>query len=164
MATKKSTTKFEEVTEETAIVAAPVEDNAPIVKVEDIMSGTGPLLNTLNMAEFEGKVATVNALSAALSLKDYGDAVMDVCDCIIMPGIRKGRNGMPDTDCSNTYVIDTSGQAWFSQSDGIARSAKTIAMMFPDFGKSTTDGCLHVKVLENHLPNGNTIKTLVLDM
>lgn len=153
MATKKNTEM------------APVEETEIVtVNFDDITSGNGDVINTLNLSTTEGKVATINALNNAMSLKDAKDAVLDICDCITMPGVRKGRNGMPDMECVNTYLIDTEGNAWFTQSDGIARSVKMIAMMFPDFGKNTPDGCLHVKVDSRELNNGNTIKNLVLDM
>lgn len=155
MATKKTET------EELAVRES--EELVPVVNIEEVMSSKGNFLNTMNLATEDGKIATINALSSALSLKDAKDTVLDICDCITMPGTRKGRNGMPDTECQNTYLIDTSGNAWFTQSDGIARSVRTIVVMFPDFGKSTKNGCLHLKVLEQSLPNGNTLKSLVVD-
>ena len=154
MATK-TIEKFEEVIEDTSMM--------PVIDVESVMSKDGNMINTMNLATVDGKIDTINALNAAISLKDAKDTVLDICDCITMPGIRKGRNGMPDVECTNTYLIDTSKQAWFTQSDGIARSVKMIAMMFPDFGKNNPDGCLHVRVQENNLANGNTIKSLVIN-
>lgn len=136
----------------------------PAVSMEQIMSANGSMINTMNLATVEGKVNTLNAVNSAMSLKDAKDTALDICDCITMPGIRKGRNGMPDTECQNTYLIDTEGNAWFTQSDGIARSVRMIAMMFPDFGKTMEDKCLHVKVESKELANGNTIKSLVIDM
>ena len=135
---------------------------APAVSMEEIMSGNG-LVNTVDMSSMEGMVNVANALNSAMSLKDAKDSVLDVCDIIIMPGVRKGRGNMPDTPCKNTYLIDTSGNAWFSQSEGIARSATNIAGIFRQFMKSNDDGCLHMHVHEQPLPNGNTIKNLVLD-
>lgn len=155
MANKKNNT--------TEIVETNNTEMAPVVDMEQIMSANGNFMNTMNLATNEGKIATLNAVNDANSLKDAKDTVLDICDCITMPGIRKGRNGMPDTECQNTYLIDTSGNAWFTQSDGIARSVKMIGMMFPDFGKSNDDGCLHVSVSEKELANGNTIKTLVVE-
>lgn len=156
MATKK--------TETTEIVEATTTEITPTVNMEDIMTSNGNMINTMNLATDEGKISTLNAVNNAMSLKDAKDTALDVCDCITMPGIRKGRNGMPDTECQNTYLIDTQNNAWFTQSDGIARSVKMIAMMFPDFGKSMKDKCLHLKVEAKELANGNTIKTLVIDM
>lgn len=136
------------------------DQQTAMVTMEDVMSADGNFINTLNLDSFEGKIGTLNAINAAASLKDCGDSVIDVCDCITMPGVRNGRNGAPDTQCQNTYLIDVDGHAWFTQSDGIARSVSMIAMLFPDFGKSTPDGCLHIRVIENKLANGNTIKSL----
>lgn len=152
MATKKNTELANIETDEMAIVS-----------MEDIMTSNGNMINTLNLATTEGKLDTLNAINNAQSLKEANDTTLDVCDCITMPGVRKGRNNMPDTECQNTYLIDTKGNAWFTQSDGIARSVKMIAMLFPDFGKSTDEGCLHMHVEEKQLSNGNTIKTLAID-
>lgn len=156
MTTKKMAEQFEEVTESTEL--------APTVNLEQVMSKDGSLLNTMNLATTEGKVQTINALNNAISLKEAKDTVLNICDCITMPGIRKGRGGAPDTECINTYLIDTEGNAWFSQSDGINRSVRMIAMMFPDFGKSTKEGSLPMHVDAKELANGNTIKSLVLDL
>lgn len=151
-------------TETTELAQTENNEVMPAVNMEQIMSSNGSFMNTMNLATNEGKIATLNAVNSALSLKDAKDTVLDICDCITMPGVRKGRNGAPDTDCQNTYLIDTEGNAWFTQSDGIARSVRMIAMMFPDFGKTMEDKCLHVKVDSKELANGNTIKSLVLDM
>ena len=141
-------------------------ESAAIVTMEDVqrvVSKSGAI-NTLNLDTFEGQVQTLNALNNAVSLKEAKDTVLDICDCITMPGVRKGRNGMPDTECTNVYLIDTSGTVWFSQSDGIARSVQQIATIRPDFGKAREEGCLHLHVMEKELPNGNTIKSLVIDI
>lgn len=152
-------------TETTEIVETENTEMAPVVNIDDVMSANGNWINTMNLSTFEGKAATINALNSALSLKDAKDTVLDICDCVTTSGMRKSRDPrVPDTECQNTYLIDTTGNAWFTQSDGIARSVRMIAMMFPDFGKNTPDGCLHLKVQANELPNGNTIKSLVLDM
>lgn len=156
MATKKS--------DNTKLATTDNNEIMPAVNMEQVMSANGNMINTMNLATIEGKVNTLNALNNAISLKEAKDTVLDICDCITMPGTRKGRNGAPDTDCQNTYLIDTEGNAWFTQSDGIARSVRMIAMMFPDFGKTMDDKCLHVKVEAKELSNGNTIKSLVIDM
>lgn len=134
------------------------------VSFEDISANKSGVINTINTATMEGKVAAFNALSNAVSLNDLKDTELAVKDCIIMPGIRKGRGNTPDTECLNTYLIDTEGRAFFTQSDGIARSAKMLAMMFPDMGKTSPNGCLTIHVESNQLQNGNTIKTLALDI
>lgn len=157
MPTKKNT-------QNTEIVATNDTQEIAPTNIDQIMSGNGDFINTMNLSSNEGKIATINALNTAMSLKDAKDTVLDIQDCITMPGTRKGRNGMPDSECINTYLIDTDGNAWFTQSDGIARSVKTIALMFPDFGKNNTDKCLHLKVIERQLNNGNTIKSLALDI
>lgn len=154
MTTKKTDNTELATTNDTEII--------PTVTVDDVISSSG-FINTVDMTKLEGKVSVANAVNSATSLKDAPESI-DVIDCITMPGVRKGRNNMPDTDCTNVYLIDTEGKAWFSQSDGIARSVRLLASLFPDFGKSLPQGALHVKVVEQQLNNGNTLKTLALDM
>ena len=119
-------------------------------------------INTFDLSTNEGKMKVVNATNNSVPLKDYMGVELHICDCVTMPGIRKGRNGMPDTECKNTHLIDVDGISYFSQSDGVARAVQMFAAMWPDFGKHTTDeGYLKVACTSQELPNGNTLKTLV---
>lgn len=115
--------------------------------------------NTLDLATVEGKKATVNALNNAVSLNDYNDTPLTIVDIITSPGVRKGRNGQPDTPCQNTYLIDNEGRAYFTQSDGIARSANAILAMFD---VAEIHAGIPTKVSSAKLANGNTIKSLEL--
>lgn len=119
--------------------------------------------NTLDLSTYEGKVKTLQATSGAKPLKDHEGEVIPVTDAFTMAGVRKGRNGMPDVPCQNTYIIaaaDEQGNvtSYFTQSDGIARDINMIAAMFPDFGKSTSKGHLELVVMSEVLGNGNTLK------
>ena len=135
----------------TAITATDVQFDIP----------TG-YINTIDLNENSGKMKAVNAINNTVPLKDYMDVELHIVDCITMPGIRKGRNGMPDTECKNTHLIDENGTSYFSQSDGVARAVQMLAAMWPDFGKeSTTDGYLAIKCVEQELANGNSLKSLV---
>lgn len=125
----------------------------------DIPTG---FINTLDLTSNAGKMQAVNAINNTVSLKDYMEEELHIVDCITMPGIRKGRNGMPDTECKNTHLIDENGISYFSQSDGVARAVQMLAAMWPDFGKETTDdGFLKIKCVEQELANGNSLKSLV---
>lgn len=140
-------------------------DNTDMISSVDaakVLSGNAVQINTLNTDTFDGKITALNALNNAVSLKDANSS-LKICDCIALPGVRKGRNNTADTECQNTYLIDIDGNAYFTQSDGIARSVRMIYMLFPDFGKSSDVGYLKVRVVEKKLPNGNTIKSLVVD-
>lgn len=137
-------------------------DMIPSVDAAKVLSGNAVQINTLNTDTFDGKITALNALNNAVSLKDANSS-LKICDCIALPGVRKGRNNTADTECQNTYLIDIDGNAYFTQSDGIARSVRMIYMLFPDFGKSSDVGYLKVRVVEKKLPNGNTIKSLVVD-
>lgn len=137
-------------------------DMIPSVDAAKVLSGNAVQINTLNTDTFDGKITALNALNNAVSLKDANSS-LKICDCIALPGVRKGRNNTADTECQNTYLIDIDGNAYFTQSDGIARSVRMIYMLFPDFGKSSDTGYLTVRVVEKKLPNGNTIKSLIVD-
>ena len=121
------------------------------------------LLNTVDTTSTAGAKTVVNAINSANSLSTIEESeVLDIRDCVVTQGIRKGRGTQSDVECANIYLIDTDGQAWFSQSAGIANSVSLIASMFPDFGKGTEDGYLSMRVKTVPLNNGNTTKTLVL--
>lgn len=120
-------------------------------------------INTLPIDTAEGKIATINAYNTAVSLKDYVGVVLHICDVITMPGIRKARSlDQIDNQCQNTYLIDTEGKAYFSQSDGVAKSINVIAAMMPDFGKNGELGYLPLACTETQLANGNTLKQIVI--
>lgn len=118
-------------------------------------------INTYDLTTTEGKMATIQHLNDTKPLKHTVGEVLDVCDVITEPGVRRGRNGMPDTACQNTYLITKDGESYFSQSDGVARSIRTICTMFPDMGKGSEKGCISLALKETALENGNTLKTLV---
>lgn len=139
-----------------------------IVKIDQtqeiqVVSMVEGYINTLPIDTAEGKIATINAYNAAVSLKDYVGVVLHICDVITMPGDRKARSlDQMDTKCQNTYLIDTEGKAYFSQSDGVAKSINVIAAMMPDFGKNSELGYLPLACTETQLANGNTLKQIVI--
>ena len=104
-----------------------------------------------------------NAINSPDSMADIPAGVtMNVCDIICSHGMRKGRNGMPDTPCINTVLLLEDGTSLFTQSDGIARSIGTIVSLFPDCGRSQGLKFLPMIVEEKQLRNGNTLKTITL--
>lgn len=117
-------------------------------------------INTCDLDTLDGKKKTANAINGAVSLNDYVGVVLNIVDVITMPGTRKGRNGMPDTECQNTYLIDDKGVAYFSQSSGVARSLSVNMSIYQtcDAGK----GYLPMVCKAETLPNGNTLKTLIV--
>lgn len=120
-------------------------------------------ISTLDMDSVAGKIKVQRAYANADSLNDVPkDTILKICDVIITPGIRKGRKGAKDTECQNTYLIDIEGNAYFTQSDGIARDINFIMYIFDDMGKSTEQGYLNIQIIEKKLGNGNTIKNAVL--
>lgn len=122
----------------------------------------GNAINTIDIDSIEGKKAAINALNNAHSLNDYPNETFNLRDVMMINGIRKGRGNAEDTECINTYFIDDKGEAYFTQSDGIARSMRNILMLLPELGKDTNEGYLPIKIVEEKLQNGNTIKNIVL--
>lgn len=139
------------------------ENITAIATAEDTAIDFAPVqgyINTCDLDTLDGKMRSANAINSAVSLNDHVGEVLRVVDVITMPGIRKGRNGQADTPCQNTYLIDADGVTYFSQSDGVKRSINTTMSIFKtcDAGK----GYLPLACKSDVLPNGNTIKTLVI--
>lgn len=134
------------------------EENAGITMSEDVQ--LKPIC-TVDPNDNKGKFKILNAINGAESLNNHMYEPLKICDCITEPGSRRGRNNMPDTACINTYLIDVDGNAYFSQSDGVARSVYTINTLWSDFGKSTDEGYLLLQCVEKTLSNGNTIKNII---
>lgn len=108
---------------------------------------------TVDRTTREGTIKIANALSDAASLAEIGDKHFNLVDVITTPGVRT-RTGEV---CTNTYLIDSDGNIYMTQSDGLKRSAQQIVGLFnSDFGE---DG-IEVAVIEKKLNNGNTLKTL----
>lgn len=108
---------------------------------------------TVDRTTREGTIKIANALSDAASLAEIGDKHFNLVDVITTPGVRT-RTGEV---CTNTYLIDSEGNIYMTQSDGLKRSAQQIVGLFNgDFGE---DG-IEVAVIEKKLNNGNTLKTL----
>lgn len=147
--------------QETAIATT---ETAELVKVEDITKTTYVQgdINTYDITVDEGKIDTLAAINNAESLAEQGAGfVINLVDLVTMPGTRKSRTpGVPDTPCTNCYLIDRDGTAYVTQSSGIEKSVRAIMALYPDAGKSRESGCLTLVVIEKVLPNGNTYKTV----
>lgn len=109
---------------------------------------------TVDISTFEGAATVTNAINASTSLNDYKEDVFEIVDIITVPGVRS-RTG---EQCINTHLVLKDGTMLFSQSDGVARSAKFIVGFL---GQYIHDG-IKVRVKETALRNGNSLKTLEL--
>lgn len=109
-----------------------------------------------------------NALTNAESLARVGDTTLQIVDIVLTKGVRRGRGGQPDTACTNSYLIDVNGAAYFSQSDGVASSVRALIRAFrldkTDIRKTFPNGYIPLKCVDKPLPNGNTRKSLVCNM
>lgn len=125
--------------------------------VENAEAAVRPLC-TLDITTIEGKKRVINARNTAKSLNSIGDKPLQVVGAYITEGQRS--RTFPPKPCANVYLFTADGDAYFSQSDGIARSVYDIADMFPDFARN--EGGLRLRVASTKLPNGNTLKALEL--
>lgn len=121
---------------------------------------SGEFVNTLDMDTDKGRATFVKICNASESLNDHMGEVLNICDIVTTPGVRKGRNGMPDVACQNTYLIDIDGKSYYSQSDGVARSVAFIIVGFPSLDYDGK-GYLPLVCEGQELKNGNVMKTLV---
>ena len=116
--------------------------------------------NTVDMSTFEGAAKVANAINNSQSLAQYvednDNPILDVVDIVVTPGIRKSRDGGADMPCEDTRLILSDGTSLLSQSGGIARSARFIVGFL---GTVIHDG-IKIRVCEQKLRNGNTIKNL----
>lgn len=141
--------------EETGIIQA---ESTQGITVNNFNEG---VFTTADRESEAGKKSILKALNNAASLAEIGDAPIKVTDVVITPGIRKARQaGQNDTPCVNVYLITLEGDAYMTQSDGIARSVQNILTLYPLFGRSTPAGYLEVQVVSRVLANGNTLKSL----
>lgn len=120
--------------------------------------------STIELVTTHDKNRALRALNAAESLASVVSAdrdTFDVIDIFQTPGVRRSRvDGIPDTPCKNTYFLLADGRALMTQSDGIGRSVDMLLAIYPDCGRSTEKGCITLAVHEQHLANGNTLKSV----
>ena len=96
-------------------------------------------------------------LNAAVSLNGHENQEFVLVDVLFKPGVRKGRNGMPDMECTDVYMLTYDGEVFFSQSMGVARSVRNLLAMVPSLNKP--EG-VRVRLETSTTQNGNTIKYL----
>lgn len=116
------------------------------------------MTTTLDMSDPASAVKFVNAFGAAESLSASGVEQFACVGIMQTPGVRKARGaGQADAPCVNTYFFCDDNRTFFTQSDGIARSAKFM-MMVPDFFASPRT----LKVITHKTSNDNTVKSVMV--
>lgn len=141
------------------IIAA--ENNNAIVAGTDFAIPNGYIC-TIDTTDINGKVSLVNAVNNAVSSKTITDDVLRVVNVVTTPGERS-RTGEV---CKNTYLLCEDGTTYFTQSDGVSRSIALIVAAFTDpvthqFTNPVELG-FGIKIVEEEMPNGNTLKKCVL--
>lgn len=117
---------------------------------------------SIDRSSADGKKRFLNAMNNSVSLNAHMGEELQICDYIFMPGVRKGRNGAPDVECQNTILISTENVAYFTQSDGVARSMDAIVFCYEDDFKSDSDFFIPLTCVSQELANGNTVKAMVI--
>lgn len=142
-----------------------MNENTAIQTIEEdtntaIIDASAFRVCTIDMDSDDDKMAFVKGYNSATPLSENVGVVINLKDVVCVNGIRKGRNGMPDTPCVNTYMMSDDGQTYYSQSDGVARSVMSLVAMFPTL---TYEGRDYIPVVceEKQLSNGNTLKSIV---
>ena len=112
---------------------------------------------TVDITTIEGKLYVMKALNGSTSLADRVNETLMVKNIVTTQGGRS-RTG---EECINTHLLLDDGTALFSQSDGVARSAQVLVALFTINGVCDFGDGIAIKCVEQKLPNGNTLKTLV---
>lgn len=116
--------------------------------------------STIKPGTKEAVKIIANAANSAKSLNaamEDGIDVFNVIGIMTEPGVRKSRdaNGV-DAPCTNTTLVCEDGNAYFTQSEGIRKSADTLYKLGVfEYGESVA---LSVDVTKTG--SGNTIKSL----
>ena len=124
-----------------------------IIRANDNDNNDG-FFTTVDLTNEAGMYAVAAALNGAKALKDYVNKEVILKDVVFTKGVRT-QSGTP---CVNSYIILADGTALFSQSDGVARSLKTLCDLWKVVGFG--DG-ITVKCVETSLEGGRTLKTIV---
>lgn len=138
----------------------------PVNAIVDVTDANGEIVyqasnySTIKPGTKEAVKIIANAVNSAKSLNaaiEDGIDVFSVIGIMTEPGVRKSRdaNGV-DMPCTNTTLVCEDGNAYFTQSEGIRKSADTLYKLGVfEYGEAVA---LSVDVIKTG--NGNTIKSL----
>lgn len=148
--------------ENTEIMAAePVRSIVGAHNANDEVTYQASNYSTIRVTKENVKIIA-NAVNTSKSLNQVckgGSTVFNVIGIIAMPGVRKSRDAnIPDTPCTNTMLVCDDGNAYFTQSEGIRKSADALrALGVFDSGETVA-----LSVVETKTQNGNTVKSLLI--
>lgn len=137
----------------------------PVNAIVDVPDANGEVIyqasNYSTIKPTKETVKTIaNAANAAKSLNaaiEDGVSVFNVIGIITVPGVRRSRdaNGA-GTPCTNTTLVCEDGNAYFTQSEGIRKSADTLCKL----GVFESGEAVALSVDVTKTGSGNTIKSL----
>lgn len=134
----------------------PTETNTDESTITNVQ--LAPAWSTIQADDYDSKLQIASMLNNAEALSTHEGETFALREVFFKPGIRRGRNGAPDADCTDTYLLTTDGEVFFTKSEGVSRSVRNILMLFPDL--NSPEG-VRVRFESRELPNGNTYKQLV---
>lgn len=124
------------------------------------ISDTTEWINTLSNKSDDGvKLLSVDAVNDALPLGEYIGETIQLCDVITKQGTRYSKYTGTESACQDTYLFDTDGTCYYTQSDGVATSINMLVSVFPDLTYKDQD-YIEVEVCRKQLRNGNTLMTV----
>lgn len=139
-----------------AIVGVP-DANGEVIYQASNYSTIKPTKETLKIiANAANSAKSLNAAIEAIEANGK-EAVFNVIGIMTEPGVRRSRdaNGA-DTPCTNTTLVCEDGNAYFTQSEGIRKSADTLCKL----GVFESGEAVALSVDVTKTGSGNTIKSL----
>lgn len=139
-------------------IVSMTDANGELVYQASCYSTIKPTKDTIKIiANAVNSAASLNAALEANDEAENGPKVFNVIGVITEPGIRKSRdaNGV-DVPCTNTTLVCKDGNAYFTQSEGIRKSADTLCKL----GVFESGEAVALSVDSTKTANGNTIKSL----
>lgn len=97
------------------------------------------------------KATVYNAINDAKSLSEESPEVLALSAIMLQPGTR----AVSGDACINTTLIADTGDAYFTQSNGIARAARDLLSMYDNDVRGVV-----VRIMEREIGNGRTMKYL----
>ena len=116
------------------------------------------LVNTFGDKPEDAKTV-YNATSNAISLHEKVGEKLEVAGVIMERGARNDRRSGEQVPCINSYIVTTDGNAYYSQSEGVARGLVKIVNLTGDF-RTPDGGPISIVVNERKLDNGNILKVV----
>lgn len=130
-----------------------------IVSTDTVNAYIASNYSSIQITDSDTRKTVLNAMNNAESLSRHQDEELSIIGVMTKPGVRRSRdkNGV-DLPCTDTILVGANGTAYFSQSEGVRKAVD----LFFDAKLFDNGEIISMKLVASELPNGNTLKTLVL--